>query len=645
MFENDLNKEQLDAVSHILGPCLVSACPGAGKTRVIAYRAINLLRHKIDPSKILLVTFTNKASREMRERIEKLAKKYDVPFDGMTISTFHSFCLDILRKNGNYNGRRYSSINILDEDDCMSLLKNICEDIGIELEKSELQSFKSRFDSLREQCMTIDEVKKEMSKKENGEILVEKYISAFHGVNGIDFSGIMYEFYIRLISDENFRAGVCAKYKFLMIDEVQDTNIIQFKIANILASGHSNIFMVGDTDQSIYQWRGAKPSQVADYIKNNNCKVYRLTKNYRCTANITNIASNIISNNKNRLNERITPHKANGDPVIYSVFMTREEEASNIAKRINKLKYNGVKYKDIAVLVRAGYLTRNIENAFMVNSIPYCITGGFRFFDREEIKDVVSMLKFLHNKNDVLSFSRFMNKPKRGLGGKCVQTIHSAGLRNFDSALLSEIINNSTEIKDAQKKAINYLISNLFSVDVNAVSVPDLIRHVIKATEYGVYLKSFKDDTVDNKLENVEELIKSAESSKQNLADFLSSISLMSTPKEANEEDMVNSVKIMTMHASKGLEFQNVFMPCCEEHIIPHKRSIQDGPSAIDEERRLCYVAMTRGMERLFLSNSVFESKFDRNYKFPSRFLIEGGITDRERYVELVQEAQSNYMG
>ncbi len=645
MFEDQLNEEQLLAVNHIDGPCLVSACPGAGKTRVIAFRAINMLLRGIHPSKILLVTFTNKAAREMRERIDKLAGQYGVNSEPICISTFHSYCLMELRHSGTYSNRKYGNINILDEDDIVSLLKNICEDLDISAEKSDLQKFKYTIDNLREKCLSMDEIKAECEKDFLNSKLIDKYFEALTSINGIDFSGIMYEFYMRLISDNSFKEKICSKFKFIMIDEVQDTNIIQFKISQIISSGHKNVFMVGDTDQSIYQWRGANPSQVGEFVRNNNCKIYKLTKNYRCTANITNLASNIISKNSNRLNERIMPHKADGEPVRYDLYMTRDLEADAVVRQIMRLKMKGVKYKDIAILLRANHLTRSIEQNCMLKNIPYTITGGFRFFDREEIKDVISMLKFINNRNDVLSLARIMNKPKRGLGGKCVQVIGNIGRSGLNSDKIVSAIYASSEIKEAQKNALINLITKILDVDVKNTSVGNLIKHVVAASDYKTYLNTFKNDTFDNKMDNVDELIKSAEASNQNINDFLSSIALMSTPKEADEEDKMNSVKIMTMHAAKGLEFQNVFMPCCEEQILPHKRSIMDGGSAIEEERRLCYVAMTRGMERLFVSSSVFDSQYDRSMKMPSRFLIEGGLTDKERYAELIQELKDTYVG
>ena len=233
MFANELNEEQILAVNHMNGPCLVSACPGAGKTRVIAFRAINMLLKGISPSKILLVTFTNKAAREMRERIDKLASKYGVNSEPICISTFHSYCLMELRQSGTYLNRRYGNINILDEDDIVSLLKNICEDLDVSAEKSDLQKFKYTVDNLREKCLSIDEIRTECEKDFLHSKLIDKYFEAMVSINGIDFSGIMYEFYMRLTNDEPFRMKICSKFDYLMIDEVQDTNIIQFKISQI----------------------------------------------------------------------------------------------------------------------------------------------------------------------------------------------------------------------------------------------------------------------------------------------------------------------------------------------------------------------------------------------------------------------------
>lgn len=644
MFEKELNEEQLIAVSHMYGPCLVSACPGAGKTRVIAYRSIFLLKNNINPNDILLVTFTNKAAREMKERIIKLSSSNGVSCEGMHISTFHSFCLEMLRQGGSYNSVNYEKINILDEDDCISFLKNICNDRGVDLEKSDLKIIKSSIDNLREQCLSYEEIMEKFSSDSFKQYIYEKYINGIKAINCIDFSGIMYDFYCRLISDVDFKNKISNKFKFVMIDEVQDTNIIQFKIAKIISSVHGNIFMVGDTDQSIYQWRGANPSQVGDFVKNNSCKLYRLTKNYRCTSNITDLASNIISYNKNRLNEKIIAHRDSGEPVNYNLYINRDEEANNIGKKIIWLKSSGEKFKDIAVLVRASHLTRSIEQSLMSKNIPYSVTGGFRFFDREEIKDIICMLKFIYNRSDVLSFSRFMNKPKRGLGGRCVQAISNIGRRGTHPSKIEKSIMDCDEIKDAQKNSICNLVKSLLSINIEACSISDIIKHAVGATCYKNYIQTFSKDICNDKSDNIEELISSVESSGQTLGEFLHSVSLMSTPKEANEEDSQNSVKIMTMHAAKGLEFKNVFIPCCEEHIMPHRRSLEAGEHAIDEERRLCYVAITRGMDRVFISNSVFSGKFEKAPTMPSRFLVQGGLIDREKYFELLSKVKSEYL-
>lgn len=644
MFEKELNEEQMVAVSHLYGPCLVSACPGAGKTRVIAYRSIFLLKNKISPNDILLVTFTNKAAREMKERIVSLSSSNGVSCEGMHISTFHSFCLEMLRQGGAYNSVNYAKINILDEDDCISFLKNICNDRNVEMEKSDLKIIKSSIDNFREQCLSYDEIIEKFSQDSFKQYIYEKYINGIKAINCIDFSGIMYDFYFRLINDVDFKNKISKKFKFIMIDEVQDTNIIQFKIAKIISSDHSNLFMVGDTDQSIYQWRGANPSQVGEFVKNNNCKVYRLTKNYRCTSSITELASNIISHNKNRLNDKIIAHRDAGDPVKYNLYINREEEANGIGRSILWLKSNGEKYKDIAVLVRASHLTRSIEQSLMSKNIPYSVTGGFRFFDREEIKDVISMLKFIYNRNDILSFSRFMNKPKRGLGGRCVQAISNIGRRGMHPSRIENSIMECDEIKEVQKVSICNLIKNLLSISVEDNSVSDIIKHAVNATGYKNYIQTFSREISNDKNDNIEELISSVDSNGQTLGEFLHSVSLMSTPKEANEEDSHNSVKIMTMHAAKGLEFKNVFIPCCEEQIMPHRRSLEAGENAIDEERRLCYVAITRGMDRVFISNSILNGKFDKVPNMPSRFLIQGGLIDREKYFELLSQVKSEYL-
>ena len=639
-----LNEEQIKAVQHFNGPCLVSACPGAGKTRVITFRAIHLIRKGISPHRILLVTFTNKAAREMRDRIEKLAHDNSVSSFGMIVSTFHSMCLEIMRKSSTIS-KDYKRANILDTDDVESLIKSINEEHDMSLDKDEIQGFIHGYSSLREKALSKDSIREEIVKF-NGVYgnLMDCFDQSMNHMNALDFSAIMYNFWQELLNNENFRKEVQEMYDFVMIDEVQDTNIIQFEIAKIICEKHNNVFMVGDTDQSIYQWRGANPGQVSQFVRSTNCTIYRLTKNYRCTGSITKIASSLINHNSNRLNSEILSHRDSGEPVRLSVACTRDEESENIAKNIIKIKASGINMKDVAILVRASHLTRSIEQAMMRHNIPYSITGGFRFYDREEIKDIISMLRFVYNPRDVISFSRFMNKPRRGLGSKCVQAISASSLRGGLTNGLQQYLSQSTDMKEANKNAIFRLIENIFSKPVKDMPLKELTEHLVEETKYKDYLKTFKGDVPQDKMDNILELIKSMGISNQSIGEFLTSVSLMSTPKEATEEDVINSVKIMTMHASKGLEFDNVFLPCMEEETLPHRRSLAEGPKGLEEERRLAYVAITRAMDRLWISTALFDGGRERSMKMPSRFLFESGLCDKDIYYELAQEARNSYM-
>jgi DNA helicase II / ATP-dependent DNA helicase PcrA len=639
-----LNQEQIEAVSHFLGPCLVSACPGAGKTRVITFRAIHLIKKNVLPSRILLVTFTNKAAREMNERISKLAKEEKVCADGMSVSTFHRMCLDIMKRS-KFISAQHKRISILDTDDVESIVKSATEDCKIFLEKDELKFFIYLHSSLREKALEKEEIRDVMlSKNENYPKLMDMVEQSMENMHAMDFSGIMYNFWKELKNNDMFRKEVQEMYDFVMIDEVQDTNVIQFEISKIICEKHNNIFMVGDTDQSIYQWRGANPSQVAIFVKSTGCKVYRLSKNYRCTANINKIASSLIKYNSNRLNSEILSHRDDGSPVEYSVYCTRDEESDNLVKKIVKLKAMGIKMKDVAILIRAGHLTRSIEQSLVRNNIAYSITGGFRFYDREEIKDVISMIKFFNNPRDVVSFARFMNKPRRGLGTKSFQAINSSSLRGGIANGLEKYLSTTDEISESNKSVITNLIKNIFSKSFGKTDLKNLTEHLIEVTSYKDYIKTFKDELPQDKMDNIAELLKSMEVGNQSIEEFLTSVSLMSSLKEASEEDKENSVKVMTMHAAKGLEFDNVFLPCLEESILPHRRSLEDGPNGLEEERRLAYVAITRAMNRLYMSNALFDGMRDKSMKMPSRFLFEGKVCDKESYYDLAQAARNAYM-
>lgn len=641
-----LNAEQLLAVNHVDGPCVVSACPGSGKTKVVTHRAATLIKNGVDPYSILLITFTNKAAKEMKSRLTKLCLDNDISgSEGVTISTFHALCANFLRQ-GLFPNTVDRNFSILDEDEAVNLITDCGEESGID--RSESKSLLYAYSSWREtESGWMNENIEDAFPDPKHLDTIKCYEHALRSNNAVDFSGLIKHVVFGLQVNPEIKKRISNRFKYVVVDEAQDTNDAQFQIAMDIAS-HGNLMIVGDADQAIYEWRGAKPDNMLNMQKNiADCRLIRLQTNYRSTASITNPASALISKNPNRLNETINPAKGDGAPVIVKVHRQRDEESSEICRKIKILAAQGIPLRKIAILFRANSQSRAFEMSLRHYNIPYKITGAFKFLDREEIKDILSMLKFAVNPSDSISFGRFSNKPKRGLGASAVATLAPRlSSKSIDDTLSR--VSNDPAFPRKQRDALCDVLRAFHGINGN--SDPGLVvSHLVAKLQYRTWIElSVKEkDKVNDKMDNIEELIRYAQSFSEqkqgNLQDFCTSLCLADDGSDEKEE---NSINLMSIHASKGLEFHTVFLVCCEDGSIPHERSIKDiDISKIEEERRLMYVAMTRAEERLVISMSLFDGRSrDQNNKLNvkkySRFLDEAGIFDKQEFFSQIKSLQ-----
>lgn len=642
-----LNEEQKIAVAHVEGPCIVSACPGSGKTRVVTHRAATMLRSGIPAGSLLLITFTNKAAREMKARLIKLCLHNNIDgAEAVTISTFHALCAKFLRE-GIIPGAPRGNFSILDEDEALSLMVESAEEVG--LDKDDAKALHWQYAAWRETKDGWLDRKKEATFIDPIKIdCIRAYESHLVANNAVDFAGLIMHVARGLSQHESVRDRLSRQYRYVIVDEAQDTNDAQFEIAMTIAQ-HGNIMVVGDADQAIYEWRGAKPDNMVKMQNNlSGCRLIRLQTNYRSTPNITEPASQLICKNPNRLNAQISPAKKDGAPVLVNVHRQRDDESVDVCKKIKYLISKGVPNKKIAILFRVNSQSRAFEMALRQFSIPYKLTGAFKFLDREEVKDIVSMIKFAVNPCDSISLCRFANKPKRGLGAAAISTVAPRLSKKISDTIAR--LSNDPALSSKNRDSICSVLKNF--IPFNADSHPgQAVEGLVLSLEYRKHLRMIvKEEAVLNeKLDNVEELIKYAhafaEQKHGNLHDFCMSLSLADD--EKGEKD--DSVQLMSIHASKGLEFNTVFVVCCEEGSIPHDRSIKDlDPSKINEERRLMYVAMTRAEERLCLTMSLLDgrSRSSENKsmaKMYSRFLEEAGLINKQEFAMHIKDIQERY--
>ena len=622
-----LNKEQIKPVLDTEGAVLVIAGAGSGKTRVLTTRIAYLILEKnVNPSEIVAITFTNKAAQEMKERLIKMVGD---EANLIWASTIHSLCVRILRSNIDKLGYD-TNFSIYDEQDKEKVLKKVFADLNLDADKL-LKSAKNLISTAKNDCLSPNEVKFEYAHLhfiEELSSVYEKYENELNRSNALDFDDLLLKTYELFKNFPEVATYYAEKFKYVHIDEFQDTNKVQFAIAKVLASKHNNIFAVGDDDQSIYSWRGAKIENILSFDKTYpNAKIYKLEQNYRSTKKILELANCIIKNNTERREKQLWTE--NGEGVKIETFVGADEnnEATYTALQIKNLmaRSKDLSYKDFAVFMRVNALTRAYEQEFTKYAIPYKIYGGFRFFERKEIKDVLAYLKVIINPADDESFLRSISAPKRGIGEKTLQELREfSRARSLSMYQALELLDFST-IKNASKtKLYNYkLLLDKFSQFAKENGVAKVIDYVLETTDF---LSQFQEKSEENtsKIYNINELKNTAEQFERDnpnstISDYLNSMTLSSDTDAINSDDVVT---IATIHAVKGLEYNCVFVAGLDEKILPISRLSDDDD--LEEERRLMYVAVTRAKQRLYLTRATSRYMYGkREFMAPSRFLKE----------------------
>ncbi len=628
---NGLNKEQKEAVLHNEGPLLILAGAGSGKTRVLTHRIAYLIKEQgIYPSSILAITFTNKAAREMRERIDSLIG--DLSND-MWVGTFHSICIRILRRDIERLGYDRSFV-IYDTSDQQVVIKECLKELNLNDKNFPPKSMLETIGKQKDELIDAEHFEKlYASDFRMGKIakVYKLYEKKLKSNNALDFDDIIMNTIKLFKQCTEVLEYYQRRFRYVLVDEYQDTNTAQYTLVRLLSEAHQNLCVVGDDDQSIYGWRGANIRNILDFEKDfKKCKTIKLEQNYRSTQNILDAANFVISNNTGRKNKSLWTENKGGSKIVVCENDNEHEEALYAAREIQRLiNSEDRKYKDFSILYRINAQSRVLEEMLMREGLPYKIVGGQKFYDRKEIKDIIAYLRLIQNPADNVSLKRIINVPKRGIGDTTVEHAENIAIENGLS--IFTIISDAQEYpalgRAAQKlDSFAKMILRLRTMK-ETMSISELLDMVINDT--GVLKEYEVENTVEaqSRVENIKELKSVAlEFEKQNelnsLEEFLANISLVSDLDNLEEEQ--DYIVLMTMHSAKGLEFPVVFIPGLEEGVFPGYRAITEGLEQLEEERRLCYVGITRAREKLYLSNARFRTLFgNSSYNKPSRFLSE----------------------
>ena len=603
----NLNKAQKEAVTYLDGPLLIVAGAGSGKTKVLTTRIANIIKEKkAFPNQILAVTFTNKAAKEMQIRVSKILGSSAIGLSWL--GTFHSICAKLLRKHASAANLN-SNFTIIDSDDQIRLVKNICKSENVDVKKLSPKYILAIIDRWKNKGFYPDEVvinKKDVYEKTILPIY-KIYQQKLTDLNSCDFGDLILHSVKILEKNTDVREIYKKNFKYIMVDEYQDTNFIQNKWLNLLVDNNKNICCVGDDDQSIYSWRGAEIKNFLEFDKiYDNTKVIRLEQNYRSTQNILSTASDLISNNENRVGKTLETTMEDGDLVSLNCFKNGKDESIGISDEIEKIKRK-FSLNNIAILVRAIFQTREFEERFLKIGMPYRILGGTKFYERAEIKDCVAYLRLVYQEKDDLAFERIVNNPKRSIGETTLKDIHTFSKKN---SLCLEIsakrMIDQNLIKPKAKVGLNIFLDLIYKwrndLRKKGINHVKLLQLILDESGYSAKLKSKKDLENENRLENIKELL-SAMKEFDNLESFLEHVSLATSIDQDWEGEKIN---MMTMHSSKGLEFDVVFLPGWEEGLFPHQKSIEEkGQNGLEEERRLAYVGITRARKKVIISFSM----------------------------------------
>lgn len=626
IFDN-LNERQKEAVSHINGPILVVAGAGSGKTKVLTHRIANLIDNGVHPMNILGVTFTNKAAGEMQERIDRLLGEqfYAKPL----IGTFHSIGVRILRQDMEALNRK-TSFTIMDSDDTKALVRQICKDLELPSDLVHPKAVQNRISQAKNSMLTADEfslnIASEFDRKVSDVFTV--YERQLVQMNAVDFDDLLI-LPVRIF--QNY-AQILEKYQkrwqYLLIDEFQDTNPVQYLFASLLSDKHQNICAIGDSDQAIYSFRGATIQNILDFNKNfPEAKVVKLEQNYRSTSNILSAADSVIENNSSRVPKKMFTENGEGDLVNIFEFKDGREEAEAIMREIGDLRVlDNRNYSDFAILYRTNAQSRQFEEAALKYGIPYQIVGGVKFYSRKEIKDILAYLRIIANEDDTVSLLRIINVPPRKIGKVSLQRLEAfAQSKSMELFAVLRHVELAEGITPSAKTALSEFSkkTNELKKEKNTTSVADLIMEVIKKFEIEQYLR---DGTEEGEVrwENVRELVSVArkfDGVENSLDLFLEEVALIADMDSLDEKQ--DRIVLMTLHNAKGLEFPVVFIGGMEENLFPHANSMFS-PEDIEEERRIMYVGMTRAREKLYLTYADSRMIFgDITFNRPSRFLDE----------------------
>ena len=630
-YKAGLNKEQLEAVEHVDGPCLVMAGAGSGKTKVLTTRIINLIEEGINDYNILAITFTNKAAAEMRDRVRNMYG--DVR---SFIGTFHSLGLRIIRENYELCGL-FNNFNIIDSDDVLSIIKKIMKNNNIDPKKFSPYAIRNKISFIKNELLSDAELDKFFNTEFDKMVknIYFKYQSILAESNVVDFDDLLAKPVILFREHKDILEKYQERYKYILVDEYQDTNPVQYKLTKLLANKYKNIFVVGDMNQSIYGFRQADYKNIVNFEKDyKDCKVIKLEENYRSTNNILNAANSVIANNKERKDLRLWSEHGDGVKVKYIRSYDERHEVTIVINEIKKLLENGYHRKDIAILYRTNAQSRVVEEGMLSNNIPYRVVGAYYFYNRKEIKDLIAYLRLIYNTHDEISLRRIINVPKRGIGEAAIKTLESTALLNNTSMFESLSTKKELEFKE--------LIEDLIK-DSNSMSLTELIDSIMEKTHMKEELELDKSLDSELRLDNLMEFKSITASFEEkegcvNLGDFLNEISLIADLSEHKESD--DEVTLMTIHSAKGLEFTVVFLIGMEEGIFPHANSLLED-NGLEEERRLCYVGITRAKEILYLTNSKRRMLYGKDtMNPPSRFIDEIKSDYIERIDTIKDEAQ-----
>ena len=618
-----LNKEQKEAVLHKEGPCLVLAGAGSGKTKVLTTRIANMINDGIYSGNILAITFTNKAAKEMRDRISNMVEN-----NYAFVGTFHSFGLRIIRENTEKLGLT-SNFTIIDSDDVSSVIKKIMKELDISTKEYSVSYIRNKISFIKNEMLSDSEVDKYLnSPPEKVAVKVyREYEKVLKRNNAVDFDDLLKRPVELFMQNDDILDKYQEKYRYILIDEYQDTNEVQYKLVKLLASKYRNLFVVGDVNQSIYGFRWSNYKNILNFEKDYpDSKSITLNQNYRSTNNILNAANSVIKNNVER--KEVNLYSTFGDGVKIKYFRGNDEkdEVKLVIDEIKKLLDEGYDYNDFAILYRTNAQSRNVEDAILKVNWPYRVVGSYYFYKRKEIKDLLCYLRLISNHQDDVSLERVINVPKRGIGDTSINNLRS--LARDNNECMFKCLSKPKEVEF--KKLILELTEDAKDLDLT-----ELIDVVLEKSGMKEELEKEHTLEADIRLENLMEFKSITENYQKetgtvNLEDFLEDISIVADQSEHQTLD--NAVTLMTMHAAKGLEFKVVFLIGMEEGIMPHSMSLNE-ESELEEERRLCYVGITRAKERLYITNAKRRMLFgNTNMNPPSRFIaeIDGNLIEKE---------------